>query len=104
MAQTVTVTWRLRWTAASRGIWKATQFRDILEARGLHISAGKLSRLWSGESPVSVKLEDLALFCSVLDCGVEDLLVVEGGRSRRWPEMNERGRPVDSLGRAASRQ
>jgi DNA-binding Xre family transcriptional regulator len=77
MARTVTVTWRLRLTAASRGIWKASQFQELLRKRGERISAGKLSRLWSPEAPVSVKLADLALFCSVLDCGVEDLLVVE---------------------------
>jgi DNA-binding Xre family transcriptional regulator len=88
MARTVTLTWRLRLTAASRGIWKASQFQALLRERGQWISAGKLSRLWSARAPVSVKLEDLALFCSVLDCGVEDLLVLEA--QDRAPELTPR--------------
>lgn len=91
MAQTVTVSWRLRLTAASRGIWKASQFQEMLRERGELISAGKLSRLWSAQAPVSVKLDDLALFCSVLDCGVEDLLVVEvHERSRELTPASDR--------------
>lgn len=91
MARTVTVSWRLRLTAASRGIWKASQLQEMLQERGERISAGKLSRLWSAQAPVSVKLDDLALFCSVLDCGVEDLLVVEvQERSRSLTPSSDR--------------
>jgi DNA-binding Xre family transcriptional regulator len=41
----------------------------MLAERGLVISAGKLSGLWSGQ-PASVKLEDLDVICAVLGCEV----------------------------------
>src|SRR3982751_5181498 len=50
--------WNLRLAAAQRGIWKASELQRMLAERGLKISAGKMSGLWSGQ-PVSVKLSDL---------------------------------------------
>jgi DNA-binding Xre family transcriptional regulator len=70
--------WNLRLAAANRGIWKASEFQRLLGERGLVISAGKMSGLWSGE-PHSIKLDELEVICSVLDCGPEELLLREPG-------------------------
>ena len=68
--------WNLRLAAANRDIWKASEMQQLPAERGLSVSAGKLSGLWSGQ-PNSVKLDELEVFCAVLDCGVEDLLIRE---------------------------
>jgi len=68
--------WNLRLAAANRGIWKASEFQRLLAERGLVISAGKMSGLWSG-NPNAIKLDELDLFCAVLGCGVEELLLAE---------------------------
>lgn len=68
--------WNLRLAAANRGIWKASELQRLLAARGLVISAGKMSGLWSG-SPASVKLEDLEVICTVLDCEAGEILIRE---------------------------
>ena len=68
--------WNLRLAAANRGIWKASELQRQLAGRGLVISAGKMSALWSGQ-PVSVKLADLDVICAVLGCQVGELLIPE---------------------------
>jgi DNA-binding Xre family transcriptional regulator len=68
--------WNLRLAAASRGIWKASELQKMLAGRGLVISAGKMSGLWSG-SPNAVKLADLDVICAVLGCEIGELLVPE---------------------------
>lgn len=68
--------WNLRMTAAERGIWKSTELRRLLAEHGLVISAGKMSALWTGQ-PTSVRLDDLDVICSVLDCQPGDLLKPE---------------------------
>ena len=68
--------WNLRLAAASRGIWKASELQKMLAGRGLVISAGKMSGLWSG-SPNAVKLADLDVICAVLGCDIGELLVPE---------------------------
>lgn len=68
--------WNLRLAAANRGIWKASECQRLLAERGLVVSAGKMSGLWSGR-PASIKLEDLDVICAVLGCGVEELLIPE---------------------------
>ncbi len=68
--------WNLRLTAANRGVWKASDLQRMLAERGLVISAGKMSGLWSGE-PASIKLDDLDVICAVLDCSVDELLLAE---------------------------
>jgi len=70
------VKWNLRLTAASRGIWKASELQRMLAARGLVISAGKMSGLWSGQ-PASVRLDELDVICAVVGCGIGDLLIAE---------------------------
>lgn len=72
--------WNLRLVAAHRGIWKAGELQNRLAEHGLHVSAGKLSGLWSG-TPISLKLSDLDVICSALDCEVGELLTPETGRS-----------------------
>lgn len=68
--------WNLRLAAAERGVWKSTDMRRQLAEAGLEISAGKMSALWTG-TPVTVRLEDIDVICSVLDCEVADLLIRE---------------------------
>src|SRR5689334_23831007 len=71
--------WNLRLAAAHRGIWTASQMQRMLAARGLAVSAGKMSGLWSG-SPASVKLGELDVICAVLGCGIEELLLPGPGK------------------------
>src|SRR5260370_674084 len=68
--------WNLRLAAANRSIWKASELQRMLAERDLVISAGKMSGLWSGD-PASIKLSDLDVICTVLDCGVEELRIPE---------------------------
>jgi DNA-binding Xre family transcriptional regulator len=74
--------WNLRLAAAQRGIWKASDLQRMFAERGLVISAGKMSGLWSGQ-PASVKLEDLDVICAVLGCGIADVLIAEPDKVRR---------------------
>lgn len=68
--------WNLRLAAANRGIWKASELRRMLADRGVVISAGKMSGLWSGR-PNTIRLDELDAICAVLGCGVEQLLLPE---------------------------
>jgi DNA-binding Xre family transcriptional regulator len=68
--------WNLRLAAANRGIWKASELQRMLAERGLVVSAGKMSGLWSGQ-PNTIKLDELDVICAVLGCGVEELLLPE---------------------------
>jgi DNA-binding Xre family transcriptional regulator len=68
--------WNLRLAAANRGIWKASELQRRLAERGMVISAGKMSGLWSGQ-PNTVKLDELDVICAVLGCGVQELLLPE---------------------------
>ena len=77
--------WNLRLAAANRGIWKASELQRMLAERGLVISAGKMSGLWSG-NPNAVKLDELDVICAVLGCGVEELLIPEPETVPRRPQ------------------
>jgi DNA-binding Xre family transcriptional regulator len=91
--------WNLRLAAANRGIWKASDLQRLLADRGLVISAGKMSHLWSGQ-PASLKLDDLDVICVVLGCQTSELLVPEPDRVPPPISASEReeavpaGRPV----------
>lgn len=74
--------WNLRMKAAEAGIWQASQMRRRLAEAGLEISAGKMSTLWS-RTPTTVRLDDLEVLCSVLDCTPCDLLVPTGNTAAR---------------------
>ena len=71
--------WNLRLAAAQREIWMASDLKRLLAERGLVISAGKMSGLWSGR-PVSLKLDDLDVICAVLGCEIGELLIPEPGK------------------------
>lgn len=68
--------WNLRLAAAHRGIWKASDLRRLLAERGLEISAGKMSGLWSGQ-PSVLRPEELDAFCAVLGCDIAELITTE---------------------------
>jgi putative transcriptional regulator len=68
--------WNLRMRAAERGIWKSVEMRRLLAEAGLEISAGKMSMLWT-TTPTTIRLEDLDVICTVLDCTPTDLLTVD---------------------------
>jgi DNA-binding Xre family transcriptional regulator len=55
-------------------VWKASELRCALADAGLELSAGKMSYLWS-VTPISVRLDDLDVICSVLDCTPAELLI-----------------------------
>ncbi len=74
--------WNLRLTAGNRGIWTASELQRMLAARGLSVSAGKMSGLWSG-NPASVKLDELDVICVVLGCEIGELLLPEPGKVTR---------------------
>ena len=79
--------WNLRLAAANRGIWKASELQRLLAERGMVISAGKMSGLWSGQ-PNTVRLDELDVICAVLGCGVEELLLPEPEtRAMRMPSF-----------------
>ncbi|OJF15423.1 helix-turn-helix domain-containing protein [Couchioplanes caeruleus] len=68
--------WNLRMKAAERGIWKSTELRRRLAGAGMAVSAGKMSALWTS-TPTTVRLDDLDVICSVLECTPADLLICE---------------------------
>ena len=68
--------WNLRLRAAERGIWKSAELRRMLAAAGLEISAGKMSSWWAG-TPITMRLDDLDVLCSVLGCTLNDLMSLE---------------------------
>ena len=87
--------WNLRLAAANRGIWKASELQRALADRGLVISAGKMSGLWSGQ-PGSIKLADLNVICAVLRCEPGELLIPEPGT------VPSPGQPGEDTARAAA--
>ena len=80
--------WNLRLAAAQRDIWKASELQRLLAERGLVISAGKMSNLWSGQ-PASLKLDDLDVICAVLGCEIGDLLIPEPEKVARPGQREE---------------
>jgi DNA-binding Xre family transcriptional regulator len=91
--------WNLRLAAAHRDIWKASQLQRLLAERGLVISAGKMSGLWSGQ-PVSLKLDDLDVICAVLGCEIGELLIPEPDKVPQ-PGQPEGPHAVDATPSAA---
>lgn len=93
--------WNLRLAAAQRGIWKASECQRMLAERGLVVSAGKMSGLWSGD-PASIKLADLDVICVVLGCGVEELLIPEPNKVKQPDEQGDQPTAVSSSSDGAS--
>ncbi|MEQ7011383.1 helix-turn-helix transcriptional regulator [Actinopolymorpha sp. B17G11] len=78
--------WNMRMKAAEQGIWKSTELRRRLAEAGLEISAGKMSALWTS-TPTTIRLDDLDVICSVLDCTPSELLIREPEKvAARRPE------------------
>jgi DNA-binding Xre family transcriptional regulator len=84
--------WNLRLAAANRGIWKASELQRLLADRGMVISAGKMSGLWSGQ-PNTIKLDELDVICAVLGCDVGELLLPEPVAAAE-PAANQSSRAV----------
>src|SRR6266511_218409 len=97
--------WNLRMRAAQAGIWKSTEMRRRLAEAGLQISARKMSALWTG-TPTTIRLDDLDVICTVLDCTPADLLICEPEQvtTRRPParEAATGSAPAPRLGRHTS--
>ncbi len=97
--------WNMRLTAAERGIWKSTELRRLFAEAGLEISAGKMSALWTG-NPTTIRLDDLDVICSVLDCEPDKLLVREPDKvAARKPAKKKAAKgsgPAPRLGRHRS--
>lgn len=91
--------WNLRLAAANRGIWKASDLQAMLAERGLVISAGKMSGLWSG-NPASVKLDDLDVICAVFNCTVDQILIGEPEKVPDPAGQHQQLRAVDQTGLA----
>lgn len=84
--------WNLRMKAAEAGIWKSTEMRRRLADAGLEISGGKMSALWAG-TPTMIRLDDLDVICSVLECTPSDVLITE-------PEVVAARKPVKKVAAA----
>ncbi|MET3948286.1 helix-turn-helix domain-containing protein [Arthrobacter sp. UYCu512] len=81
--------WNLRIRAAERGIWKSAQMRRMIADAGLEISAGKMSSWWAG-TPATMRLEELDVLCSVLECTPTDLMSPEPDKvAARRPRVTE---------------
>lgn len=86
--------WNLRMKAAEAGIWKSTEMRRRLAEAGLEISHGKMSALWVG-SPATIRLDDLDVICTVLECSPTDLLICEPDKvAARRPRDAATGTPA----------
>jgi DNA-binding Xre family transcriptional regulator len=93
--------------AAERGVWKSSEMRRLLAEAGLEISAGKMSALWA-TTPTTVRLDDLDVFCAVLECTPADLLIgepdkVAARREQAARAAGERGTPAPATPTRAPR-
>jgi DNA-binding Xre family transcriptional regulator len=68
--------WNLRWVAAQRDIWRPVQLQKAFAEVGFSPSLSKVAALW-GQTPVSVRLDDLDRICAALNCTVDELLQPE---------------------------
>lgn len=70
------LTWRLRVLMAERDIRTATSLQAMLHDVGVHISSQQLVRVING-LPARLNTELLAGLLTVLQCGVDELIVVK---------------------------
>jgi DNA-binding Xre family transcriptional regulator len=68
--------WNLRWVAARRDIWRPTQLLASFQEVGFNPSLSKVAALWSNK-PITVRLDDLDMICTALQCTVADLMEAE---------------------------
>lgn len=90
--------WNLRLRAAERGIWKSAQIRRMLADAGLEISAGKMSSWWAA-TPPTMRLEELDVLCTVLECTPNDLMTPEPDKvAARQPSSTQAANGDDNPG------
>jgi DNA-binding Xre family transcriptional regulator len=70
------VKWNLRMVAAQRDLWRPTDVLEAFKAVGFTPSLSKVAAMW-GNTPVTVRLDDLDKICAALHCTVGDLLQAE---------------------------
>ncbi|CAM5410970.1 helix-turn-helix transcriptional regulator [Streptomyces viridifaciens] len=68
--------WNLRWVAAKRDIWRPTQLQAAFAEVGFTPSLSKVAALWSNK-PITVRLDDLDMICTALNCTVAELMEAE---------------------------
>jgi DNA-binding Xre family transcriptional regulator len=67
--------WLLAEVLQERGIQNASQLKKALEAAGIGISRQALQKLIENE-PQYLRLETAQIFCNVLDCSVDQFLII----------------------------
>jgi putative transcriptional regulator len=71
------ISWKLRMTAAQRGVWTGNELRRLLRERaGLELSSASVSALFTKE-PTQMKLSTLIALCTALECTPNDLFDVD---------------------------
>jgi DNA-binding Xre family transcriptional regulator len=71
------INWRLRLTAAQKGIWTGTELRRLMADRaGVDMSSASVSALFT-KQPNQIKLSTLVAFCTALECTPNDLIDVD---------------------------
>ncbi|MCQ1579270.1 helix-turn-helix domain-containing protein [Streptomyces parvus] len=93
--------WNLRWAAAKRDIWRPSQLKVAFEEVGFTPSLSKVAALWSGK-PVTVRLDDLDMICTALQCTVADLMEAEPVAAAGGSEQEDLRRAVGESPRAGS--
>ena len=68
--------WNLRMVAAQRDLWRPTEVLAAFRSVGFNPSLSKVAAMW-GNTPVTVRLDDLDKICAALGCTVGDLLQAE---------------------------
>ncbi|MCX4834344.1 helix-turn-helix transcriptional regulator [Streptomyces sp. NBC_01016] len=79
----------LRWVAARRDIWRPTQLLAAFQEVGFNPSLSKVAALWSSK-PITIRLDDLDMMCTALDCTVADLMEAEPVATELRPETEQR--------------
>lgn len=93
--------WNLRLTAANRGIWKASELRRLLSERGIEMSTGKMSGLWSGQ-PSVLRPDELDAFCAVLGCDISELITAEPEKAPARQQHDQSDTAVGQSGAGSS--
>lgn len=69
--------WKLRMTAAQRGVWTGAQLRRLLmDKAGLEMSSASVSALLT-KQPNQIKLSTLIALCTALECSPNDLFDID---------------------------
>jgi len=99
------ISWKLRMTAAQKGVWTGTELRRLLADRAaLELSAASVSALFTKE-PTQIKLSTLIALCTALECTPNDLFevdttAVESHLSRPATAVKPEPRAVAGRGRS----